>query len=214
MSVSPDMIQNCDAMSRTLLDNASQEDSGKAIERMKPISLFSIFVPTRKEAKDNAVADCNLAVGDLRSGASQLGDDSVEDAVQQGLIDNGSQIAASNLAGSISSLASDQSEEGIKLWNMIKALVVQRSTNSPKQSTVIRETLPGSFVSAAVLLQGMNESERGTQGTGLDTNVASEKEKGGTTTASIGPETYEGTLRVKRDDWGQSPGCIGSFRKS
>ena len=114
MSASLKMTQNLDATRRTLLGGASQEDNDKAVERMEPISLFSIFVSTSKEAKDNAVADCSLAVGDLRSGSTQLDEELAENAMGQWTIANGSQTVTFKFAGSITSLTSDQSKEVIQ----------------------------------------------------------------------------------------------------
>ena len=202
---SPEMNQNLDATSRALLNGASQEDNSKATERMEPIVLFSSFGPTRKEAKENTGSDCSLAVGELRSGSTQSDDELAGKAMGQGTIANGSQTVASKLAGSIASLASDQSEEGIKLWSLVKSLVVQRSMSSPKQSVMTRETLPGSFVSAADMIKEMNKSERGTRGSS-GTMVESEREEGKLDSNQAAKETsvvnnnnYDQALMNKRE---------------
>ena len=206
MSTFPEMTQNLEAMSRTLLDGASQDDNGKVTERMEPITLFPIFVPTRKEAKDSAAADGSLAERNLRSGPTQPDDELAGNATGQWTTVNGSQTVASKLAGSISSLASDQSEEGIKLWSLVKSLVVQRSMSSPKQSMATRDTLPGGFVSAADMIMEMNKGERGTRGAGSDTIVESEKEEGKSDSNQAAKETsvvsnknYDQALMSKRE---------------
>jgi hypothetical protein len=63
----------------------------------------------------------------------------------------------------LDALSEDQSEEGIKTWNLVQTLMAARATRpivTEVRDSALRISPPGGFVAAAVLVQALEEERR------------------------------------------------------